>query len=85
MREWVQRESRYPVAVDAIIYRDEGKKASARLTDLSDRGCGIESHSLFLVDERVQIEIPRMGMIKAQILWALAGKAGAKFIIETDF
>jgi hypothetical protein len=85
MHEWVKRKCRFPVEVDVIIFRDEGRKSTARLTDLSDQGCKIESQIPFCVDERVQIAIPRMGMIKAQIQWTAAGKAGAKFVIETDF
>ena len=85
MREWVQRKRRYPVAVEAIVFRDERRKAPVKLTDLSDQGCKIESQSQFRVDERIQIAIPRMGMIEAQIQWIASDKAGAKFIVESDF
>ena len=85
MREWVERKSRYPVEVDAIIFRLDGRKSSARLKDLSDGGCRMETLGVFDVEERVQISIPRMGMIKARIQWITPDAAGAKFIIEADF
>lgn len=85
MRKWVKRKSRYPVEVDVILFRADGRKSSARLKDLSDGGCKMETVSLFAVDERILISIPRMGMIKAKIQWIAPDEAGAKFIIEADF
>ena len=35
--------------------------------------------------ERLEIAIPRMGQVKAQVRWALPGTAGAKFLAESDF
>ena len=85
MSEWVQRKNRYPVKVDATVFREDGMKSPARLTNLSNQGCAIEAGCPLDVQERVQIAIPRMGMIKAQIQWTAGDKAGAKFIIDADF
>jgi len=85
MREWVKRKSRYPVEVEGLIFRADGRKSSARLKDLSDDGCRMETARLFAVGERILISIPRMGMIKAKIQWIAPDEAGAKFIIEADF
>ena len=85
MREWVERKSRYPVEVDAIIFRSDGRKSSARLKDLSDGGCRMETPGVFKLEERIQISIPRMGKIKARIQWITPDEAGARFIIEADF
>jgi hypothetical protein len=32
----------------------------------------------------VQIAIPRLGNVKAQVRWALPGSAGAKFVVEAE-
>ena len=85
MHEWVKRKIRYPVEIDAVIFRMDGKKSCVKLTDLSDQGCKIHLLSELDVHERVQIAIPRMGMIKAKIRWVAGQTAGASFIIEADF
>ena len=85
MHQLVKRKSRYPVEVDAIIFRKNGRKSCIKLTDLSDQGCRIESLNGLDLHERVRIAIPRMGMIKARIQWIAGQAAGATFIIEADF
>ena len=85
MHGWVGRKDRHPVAIDAVVHRTDGSKAPVLLTNLSDEGCRIEAEGLFTIGERVQIAIPRMGQVKAQVRWALDGSAGAKFLAESDF
>jgi flagellar basal body rod protein FlgF len=85
MHGWVGRKDRHPVAIDAVVHRTDGSKAPVRLTNLSDDGCRIEADGHFIIGERVNIAIPRMGHVKAQVRWALDGSAGAKFLAESDF
>jgi hypothetical protein len=82
---WVGRKDRHPVAVDAVVHRSDGSKAPVKLTNFSDEGCRIEAEDEFRIGERLQIAIPRMGQVKAQIRWSLPGTAGAKFLAESDF
>jgi hypothetical protein len=84
-QRWVGRKDRHPVVVDAVVHRSDGSKAPARLTNFSDEGCRIEAESEFRIGERLQIAIPRMGHVKAQVRWWLPGSAGAKFLVESDF
>ncbi len=79
------RKDRYEVGVDAVAYGADGTKTSVKLCNLSDDGCRIDSAHEFHVGEQLQIALPRMGYIRAQIRWTLPGSAGAKFIIESDF
>jgi hypothetical protein len=80
------RKDRHTVVVDdAVVHRTDGTKSAVRLTNFSDEGCRIEADIDFRIGERLAIAIPRMGQVKAQVRWALAGKAGAKFIAESDF
>ncbi|MEA3059902.1 MAG: hypothetical protein QOE50_1314, partial [Sphingomonadales bacterium] len=44
-----------------------------------------EAELNFRIGERLQIAIPRMGQVKAQVRWSLVGSAGAKFLAESDF
>lgn len=81
---WVGRKDRHPAKVDAVIHCPDGSKADAKLTNFSDDGCRIEADRQFHIGERVQIAIPRMGRMKAQVRWAMMGSAGAKFLAESD-
>jgi hypothetical protein len=82
---WANRKDRHPVSIDAIVHRTDGSKTQAKLTNFSDDGCRIEAAEEFRIGERVQIAIPRMGQVKAQVRWSSPGSAGAKFLIESDF
>jgi hypothetical protein len=80
-----RRRDRYPVDIDALVRRGDGTQTQARLTDFSDQGCRIQCGASFHVGERLQIAIPRMGHIKAQVRWVAAGTTGARFVTESDF
>jgi hypothetical protein len=82
---WIGRKDRHTAAVDAVVHRTDGTKSPVRLTNFSDDGCRIEAEIGFRIGERVAIAIPRMGQVKAQVRWALPGRAGAKFLAESDF
>jgi PilZ domain len=82
--EWVGRKDRHPVEIDAVVHRTDGSTAAVKLTNFSDEGCRIEATDNFRIGERLQIAIPRMGQMKAQVRWSLPGSAGAKFLVEND-
>lgn len=85
MHGWIGRKDRHPVTVDAVVHRTDGSKASVTLTNFSDEGCRIEGNNGLRIGERLQIAIPRMGRVKAQVRWALTDSAGARFLAESDF
>jgi hypothetical protein len=85
MQGWVGRKDRHEAELEAVVHRTDGSKAPVKLSNFSDEGCRIESERDFLIGERVQIAIPRMGTVKAQVRWALPGSAGARFLAESDF
>ena len=82
---WTGRKDRFPVEIDAVVHRTNGHKVSVRLSNFSDQGCRLETGEDFNVGERVQIAVPRMGNVKAQVRWALPGAAGTRFLTESDF
>ena len=85
MPGWIGRRDRDPVAIDAVVHRDDGSKLSVKLTNFSEQGCRMEGDLAFHIGERLRIAVPRMGQVKAQVRWALANSAGAQFLIESDF
>lgn len=79
------RKDRYPVEIDGVVHRTDGTHVTVRLSNFSDQGCRFETDRDFHIGERVQIAIPRMGAVKAQVRWALPGSAGTRFLTESDF
>jgi hypothetical protein len=84
IHEWVGRKDRNPVEIDAVVQRDDGSRAEVRLSDLTEEGCRIETDDHFRIGEQVQIAIPRLGQLSAQVRWALPGSAGARFLAESE-
>ena len=84
-QNWARRKDRHPVEIDATVLRTDGRKEPVKLSNFSDEGCRIEAAGDFHIGERLQIAIPRMGHIKAQVRWAMPGSAGARFVAESDF
>ena len=82
---WIGRKDRQDVAIDAVVQRADGSKAPVTLTNFSDEGCRIETDGELRIGERLNIAIPRMGHLKAQVRWSLPGSAGARFVVESDF
>lgn len=82
---WARRKDRHPVEIDAVVQRTDGSKEPVRLSNFSDEGCRIEADGDYHIGERLQIAIPRMGHIKAQVRWAMPGSVGARFLAESDF
>jgi PilZ domain-containing protein len=85
MHGWVGRKDRHPVAVDAVVHRADGSTAPVKLTNVSDEGCRIETGDDFSIGERLQVAIPGVGQVNAQVRWAFAGSAGAQFLAEGNF
>ena len=84
MHGWIGRKDRQPVAIEAVVHRDDGQQESVRLSNFSEEGCRMEAEGEFRIGERLQIAIPRLGLVKAQIRWALPGSAGAKFLADAE-
>lgn len=84
MQGWVGRKDRQAVAIDAVVLRADGTETPVRLTDFSQEGCRIESDGDLRIGEQVQIAIPDVGRVLAQIRWAVMDSAGAKFIDESN-
>ena len=84
MHGWIGRKDRFPVGIDAVVHRADGAAVSVRLTDFSEEGCRMEGDDVFQIGEHVQIDVPRLGLVTAQVRWALAGSAGTRFLARTE-
>ena len=73
---WLSRERRHAVELDATVIRDVAEQAS-RVSDVSLDGCCLSG--FFRIGEHLKVRIDGVGEFQAQIRWAFAGKAGARF------
>jgi hypothetical protein len=79
------RRDRDPVEIDAVVHRNDGRKVSVKVSNFSDQGCRLETGVPFRIGERLDIAVPRMGNVRAQVRWCLPGAAGTRFLTESDF
>jgi hypothetical protein len=81
MREpgWTPRNDRRSVDLAAFVHRDQCPPLAVMVTDLTEQGCRISAEETLQIGEQIQLEIPRLGYLNAQIRWALDGEAGARF------
>lgn len=80
----VGRKDRSHVSVEALVLRADGAQVKAKLTNVSDEGCRLETDEMLKIGEHVSIALPRMGNVRAQVRWALPGSAGTQFLDDGD-
>lgn len=78
------RESRSTRRVEVFLRREDGREIRTLLTNVSARGCRLRPQEELAIDERLRIEIPRLGSVAAIVRWSLEGNAGAEFIAQSD-
>jgi hypothetical protein len=75
---WPDRRRRHAVRLEAAVTRNDGSTVTSTVTDLSLDGCCLTGS--FIIGERIQVKIPRIGMLSAEIRWSFMDRAGARFI-----
>ncbi len=71
-----------PVAHSAIVYREDGTWLQAKVTALSADDCELLMGMRLEVGERISIEIPGMGRMKAIVRWRAEHKHGTHLVAE---
>lgn len=81
MREpgWTPRNDRKQVDLAAFVHRGDHSPLPVMVTDLTEEGCRIAADVTLRIGEQIRLEIPQLGYLNAQIRWAMAGEAGARF------
>jgi hypothetical protein len=72
------RPARAAVEMDAIVTRANGGSQNVMIDDLSLDGCRVSGD--FLIGDLVKVGLPDIGELKAQVRWAMFGRAGLRFI-----
>ena len=79
------RDERHGVNMIAWVSAD-GTGAPAHVVDLSERGFGAKSWALMRIGSEIKVGLPGVGIVRAQVRWALGGVFGARFLprLEAD-
>lgn len=78
---WIKRNDRRKVNVDAVAHLADGTIIPVRLTNISNEGCQIEAERTLPIGEKLKLELPRLGLVAAQVRWSLQGTAGIQFLL----
>lgn len=85
MQGWTGRTDRVPVAIEAKVELNDGSKLPVRVSNMSEEGCRVETDHMLRIGERLRISVPRLGVLDAQVRWALPGAAGTRFLTDDDY
>lgn len=75
---WPDRRRRHAVLLEAAVTKSDGSMVTSSVSDLSLDGCCLTGD--FRIGEQIQLKIPRIGKLSAEIRWAFMDRAGARFI-----
>jgi hypothetical protein len=75
-----REEPRRLVRFVAAAFWPDGSSATVLVSNLSYRGCEMQSRRAFEVGQTIGLTLPELGAIHAQIRWIKDGRAGAKFL-----
>jgi hypothetical protein len=79
--DWVWRTSRRRTNLAGIAKRGDGSAVRVLVSNLSYEGCHILGEGQLQKGEVIDLSLPRMSVIQAQVRWATGDSAGLKFII----
>ena len=74
------REDRRVVAIPARVERQGGHFVDVEVVNISNGGCRVRYKKTLWVGEAVELRMPDLPPIPAQVRWSLLGNAGLKFI-----
>ena len=75
---WPDRRRRHAVRLEAAVTKSDGSIVTSSVSDLSLDGCCLTGD--FRIGEQIEVKVPRIGKLSAQIRWSVMGRAGARFI-----
>jgi hypothetical protein len=76
-----RRGFRRPVELRAFAVQDCGQAAEARIDDLSYDGCNLACEDVPVTEgDELELQVVRLGIIKAEVRWAGNGRAGCAFV-----
>ena len=80
--DYLDRRLRHAVTLEATVNTGEGEPRSAEVANFSLEGCCVSG--FYPIGSLVDLKIKPLGMFRAQVRWAFAGRAGLRFVKESQ-
>lgn len=78
----LRRPKRLPAPLAIRLRTAEGASFQVRLVDFSRRGFGVESRRTVLIGSIVELDLPGLGWVAAEIRWNIGSRTGGRFVEE---
>lgn len=78
----LHRRLRHAVKLEVTVNTGEGEPRLAEVANLSLEGCCVSG--FYAIGSLVDLKIKPLGMFRAQVRWAFAGKAGLRFLKQSQ-
>ena len=78
MDDLPERRLRHRVQLEADVVQPDGSAAQTIVSDLSLDGCKVAGW--YRIGDIVQLRIPKIGLVRGQVRWAINGRAGLRFL-----
>jgi hypothetical protein len=79
--DWSAREYRRGVSLVGSASREDGRPVRVLVTNLSYAGCQLQSDQALTRGELIQLRLPNMGNMNAQVRWVSDVKCGVRFLV----
>jgi hypothetical protein len=80
--DYKPRTLRHPVSLTGQVKRASGEVREVPVSDLSIDGCCVRG--FYRIGEPLQVQLPKIGWLGAQVRWAMMGRAGLRFVRSGD-
>lgn len=79
--DWKIRPTRRRLALPGTASSAEGRSFRILLSNISYEGCHLMAEYDLAVGEVIELDIPGMGRMQAQVRWASEDQAGVRFLL----
>lgn len=77
---YVQRPPRWECDTDISVVDDVGRDLHGRLWNISDAGFMAECEEKVRLGSIVEVELPKLGRVRAEVRWVLGWRFGARIL-----
>ncbi len=85
LRRWTPREKRFAVDCPTVVTNAAGLSRTARISNLSNKGCRIITLLQLRPGERLQLVVEPLGLVEAEVRWTEHNDAGLRLMSRDAF
>jgi hypothetical protein len=82
--DWKVRPIRRKLALPGTASSSNGRSFKIMLSNISYEGCHLLAEYDLMVGEVIEVEVPGMGRMQAQVRWASEDQAGVRFLLGSS-